>query len=74
VGWTGILGLSIELRQLIDQGALPRPRRSRQANYQRRPAVSKKLLEQIIPTRGMVLDHRDGASQGAQVAGADAGD
>ena len=65
----GVILLSIELCNLIDQRALTRPRRSGQANYARRARVREQGLQQSGPSRVPILDGSNGAGQCSSIAG-----
>ena len=62
---------AIKAGKLIDQRALPRPRRARQSEDARPAAVRKQSLQQLRPTRRAILHRRNRASQRAHVAGAE---
>src|SRR5579863_5791367 len=63
--------LAIKAGKLIDQRALPRPRRSSEAEDARLAAVRKQFFQQIRPSWSAVFDYRDNSRQGADVAGAE---
>ena len=66
----GLLLLAIVLGELIDQRALARSRRSSQTDHSRLAGVREERLEQIGTAGSAILDCRDGASERADVAGA----
>ena len=70
----GLIFLAIVLGQLIDQRALARSGSASQTDDPRLARMRKERLEQIRPAGSAVLDGRDGASQRAGVAGAEASD
>ena len=67
----GAFVFAIEAGQLIDQRALARARWPGQPEHARLAAVRKQGFQQLGPSGRAVLDHRDGASQCTNVAGAE---
>src|SRR3989442_12681525 len=56
------------LRELIDQCAFSGTRSAGHSNRASMSAVWKKSLEQLKPSRRMILNRRDGTSEGSRVA------
>ena len=63
--------LAIVVCQLIDQRALARAGRAGEPEYPRLAAVRKQGLQQLRPSRRVILDGGDGARQRAGIAGAE---
>jgi hypothetical protein len=60
---------AIETSKLIDQRALPRPRRPGQAEDERLATVRKYRLQQLGPSWGAILHGRNGSGKRSDVAG-----
>lgn len=67
----GIFRLSIKLRELIDQRALPCSRSTGKADDTGFARVRKESFQEIRPSGRAVFDRGDGAGEGARVAGTD---
>ena len=67
----GILRLSIQLGELIDQRTLARSGRSGDADGQRFARVREKFFEQLDPAGCMILDGGNSARERTRIAGAD---
>jgi len=63
-----LIFFAVVLSELINQRALPCPRRTRQANDARMAGVGKEFLQQLGTASPPVLDCRNGAGQRAGIA------